>query len=52
MATKTQKAKKLPPAQSRSPVLLAMMGTMLNMAASAATVGSVWLCLVVAKHLT
>jgi hypothetical protein len=49
MATKKQRAKK---AQSRSPVLSAMIGTTFNMAATAATFGSVLLCLIVAKHLT
>jgi hypothetical protein len=52
MATKKQKAKKPLLARSRSPVLSAMIGTMLNMAAAAATFGSVLLCLVVAKHFT
>jgi hypothetical protein len=49
MAAKKQKAKNKP-AQSRSPVLSAVIGTVLNMVATAATLGSVLLCLVVAKH--
>jgi hypothetical protein len=54
MAAKKQKVKnkKAPPAQSRSAILPAMIGTVINMAATAATFGSVLLCLVVAKHFT
>jgi len=51
MATKKQKAKQRP-AQSRSPILWAVIGTVLNMAATAATLGSVLLCQVIAKHVT
>jgi hypothetical protein len=51
MATKKQKAKQRP-AQSRSPILSAVIGTVLNMVATAATLGSVFLCLAVAKHFT
>jgi hypothetical protein len=54
MAAKRQKpkSKSSPLAQSRSPVRSAVLGTVLNMAATIATFGSVLLCLVVAKHLT
>jgi hypothetical protein len=54
MATKKQKAKnkKPHPAQSRSPIRSAVVGTVLDMAATAATFGSVLLCLVIAKHFT
>jgi hypothetical protein len=56
MTTKKQKPKSKkpssPPAQNRSPIRLAVVGTVLNMAATIATFGSVLLCLVVAKHLT
>ena len=53
MATKKQKTKnkKLSPS-TRSPIGLALIGTVLNMAATVATFGSVLLCLVVAKHFT
>jgi hypothetical protein len=49
-----QKSKKSSPAaaQIRSPIRSAVLGTVLNMAATIATFGSVLLCLVVAKHLT
>ncbi len=50
MATKKQKTKNKP-AQSRSPVLSALIGTVLNMVVTAATLGLAWLCLVVAKTL-
>lgn len=52
---KKQKAKNKkpsPPAQSRSPIGSAVIGTVLNMAATLATFGSVLLCLIVAKHFT
>jgi hypothetical protein len=54
VATKKQKAKnkKLQPTQSQSPVRSAVIGTVFNMAATAATCASVLLCLVVAKHFT
>jgi len=54
MMTKKQKAKdkKPQPAQSRSPIRSAVIGTVFNMVATAATFGSVLLCLVVAKHFT
>jgi hypothetical protein len=55
MAAKGQKPKSKKPspaAQSRSPIRSAVLGTVLNMAATVATFGSVLLCLVVAKHLT
>jgi hypothetical protein len=51
MTTKKQKAKQQP-AQSRSPILSAVVGTVFNMAATAATSGAVLLCLVIAKHFT
>jgi hypothetical protein len=56
MATKKQKLKSkkssslLP--QNRSPIQSAVVGTVLNMAATIATFGFVLLCLVGAKHLT
>jgi hypothetical protein len=51
MVTKKQKAKnKAAPAQSRSPMLSAVIGTVFNMATTAAAFGSVLLCLVIAKH--
>jgi hypothetical protein len=55
MAAKGQKPKSKKPspaAQNRSPIRSAVLGTVLNMAATIATFGSVLLCLVVAKHLT
>jgi hypothetical protein len=54
MVKKKQKAKnrKPPPVQSRLPIRSAVIGTVFNMAATAATFGSVVLCLVVAKHFT
>jgi hypothetical protein len=55
MVAKKQKAqckRPSPPVQSSSQVRSALIGTMLNMAATVATFGSVLLCLVVAKHLT
>jgi hypothetical protein len=54
MAANRQKAKNKMPAlvQSRSRVLLAMVGTLFNMVSTTATFGSVLLCLVVAKHFT
>jgi hypothetical protein len=55
MAAKGQKQKSKkssPVAQNRSPIRSAVLGTVLNMAATIATFGSVLLCLVVAKHLT
>lgn len=50
MAAKKKKTKPQP-AQSRSPILSAVIGTVFNMAAMAATSGAVLLCLVIAKHL-
>jgi hypothetical protein len=55
MAPKGQKSKskKLSPAaQNRSPIRSAVLATVLNMAATIITFGSVLLCMVVAKHLT
>jgi hypothetical protein len=55
MVTKKQKPKSKkpsPPAQNRSPIRSAVVGTVLNMVATIATSGSVLLCLVAAKHLT
>ena len=55
MAAKKQKPKRTkpsPPAHSSSPILSAVVGTVLNMAATVAIFGSVLLSLVVAKHLT
>jgi hypothetical protein len=55
MVTKRQKPKSnkpSPPAENRSPIRSAVVGTVLNMVATIATFGSVLLCLVVAKQLT
>ena len=52
MATKKQKAKKPQPAKSPSPVMLAVIGTVFNMTATIATLGSVVLYLIAAKHFT
>jgi hypothetical protein len=55
MAAKKQKTKSKrpsPPAQSSSRVQSALIGTVLNMMATAATFGSVVLCLIVVKHFT
>jgi hypothetical protein len=54
MVKKKQKAKdrKPQPVQSRLPIRSAVIGAVFNMAATAATFGSVVLCLVVAKHFT
>jgi hypothetical protein len=56
MAAKKQKPKSKKPSssppQNRLPIRSAVVGTVLNMAATIATFGSVLLCLVVAKHLT
>jgi len=52
MATKRQKAKKLQPPKSRSPILSAVIGTVFNMTVTIAMFGSVLLCLIVAKHFT
>jgi hypothetical protein len=54
MAAKKQKVKnkKPPPAQSRSSIGSAVIGTTFNMAATLATFASVLLCLIVAKHFT
>jgi hypothetical protein len=55
MAAKKQKTKSKrpsPPVQSSSRVRSALIGTVLNMVATVATLGSVLLCLVVAKHFT
>jgi hypothetical protein len=49
---KKAKTKPSPPAQSRSPIRSAMIGTVFNMTVTAATSGCVLLCLVVAKHFT
>jgi hypothetical protein len=52
MVTKKQKpkSKKATPTQSRSAVLSVLIGTVLNMAATAATCGAALICLVVVKH--
>jgi hypothetical protein len=50
MAKRKQKAKQPQPAQPRSQILSAVIGTMFNMVATAGTFGSVLLCLIVAKH--
>jgi hypothetical protein len=54
MATKKRQAKnkKPQPAQLRSPILLSVTETVLNMMATSATLGSVLLSLVVVKHFT
>jgi hypothetical protein len=51
-AKRKAKTKQSPPAQSRSPIRLALIGTMFNMTVTAATSGCVLLCLVVTKHFT
>jgi hypothetical protein len=56
MLAKTQKAnsnkrKAQPVAKKSSPLRSVLIGTVFNMAATAATCGSVFLCLVAAKHL-
>ena len=56
MATKKQKLKSKksssPPAQPSPQIRSALIGTVVNMAATITTFGSVLLCLVVAKHFT
>jgi hypothetical protein len=55
MAAKKQKTnskRPSPPAQSSSRVRTAIVGTMFNVVATAATFGTGMLCLIVAKHFT